>query len=60
VLYYRQPQEMVKVARRAKELAPIMIVQANIGTRTGAAQYKAEKSSLSYLENRCESVVFTT
>jgi len=49
-LYYLEPDEMVLVVRKAAELAPVMIVQANDSTRAEAGNNKAEKSSLEYLK----------
>lgn len=48
-LYYLQEAEMVAVVRRASELAPMMILQANDSTRAHAGNEKAKKSSSHYL-----------
>lgn len=49
-LYYLRPEAMGEVVQRAACMAPVMIVQANDGTREEAADDKAEKSSTAYLE----------
>jgi hypothetical protein len=40
---------MAAVVRRARELAPLMVLQANTATRAEAAEDKAAKSSLEFL-----------
>ena len=42
---------MAAVVKTMAELAPIMILQANSSTRKNADDNKAEKSSVSYLQN---------
>jgi tRNA A-37 threonylcarbamoyl transferase component Bud32 len=53
-LYYLTDEKMRRVIRRAAELAPLMILQANTATRHSAANRKAQKSSLSFLKNQLE------
>ncbi len=53
-LYYLSVDEMARVVRRAAELAPVMIVQANTGTRASAGNDKAKKSSLAFLKRLLE------
>lgn len=50
-LYYLEEEDMVRVVRRAAELAPMMILQAKTDTRAGAAGDKARKSSLEFLRD---------
>ncbi len=49
-LYYLDGGDIAKVVRKASELAPVMVVQANTATRPEAAAAKAEKSSVPFLE----------
>lgn len=49
-LYYLEPDEMASIVRRAANLAPVMIIQANVATRKEAAQQKSEKASTTFLE----------
>ena len=53
-LYYLEAEEMAAVVQKAAELAPVMILQANTGTRAEAGDNKATKSSLSYLHTLLE------
>jgi SAM-dependent methyltransferase len=48
-LYYLGHQDMASVVRKAAEMAPLIVVQANVETRREAADDKSEKSSLSFL-----------
>lgn len=49
-LYYLEPDEMASIVRRAANLAPVMIIQANVATRKEAAQQKSEKASTKFLK----------
>ena len=53
-LYYLSAEDMARVVRKAATIAPTMIVQVNSGTRSQAADEKAEKSSLSFLKRLLE------
>lgn len=47
-LYYLSEEDMGKIVRRSSELAPLMILQANITTRREAADRKSKKSSIEF------------
>ncbi|HAF61791.1 MAG TPA: hypothetical protein DCK95_05650 [Anaerolineaceae bacterium] len=49
-LYYLSEEEMAKVVKQSSELAPIMIMEANISTRPKAADRKSKKSSVEFTE----------
>jgi 2-polyprenyl-3-methyl-5-hydroxy-6-metoxy-1,4-benzoquinol methylase len=49
-LYYLTEDEMARVVRRASELVPVMILQANIATRREAAQEKSRKASVEFMK----------
>jgi hypothetical protein len=53
-LYYLSEEEMGRVVRRASELAPMMIVQANAETRENAVERKRQKSSVAFLKRTLE------
>lgn len=50
-LYYLSQVEMAEVVRHAARLAPTIVLQAKTDTRSGAAEGKAEKSSLECLSS---------
>lgn len=49
-LYYLTAEEMGQVVRRAAQISPVMILQANTATRKEAAAYKSRKSSLEFMQ----------
>jgi SAM-dependent methyltransferase len=49
-LYYLSEEDMRRVARAARSLAQVFVVQAKTNTRAEAADFKAKKSSLEYLQ----------
>ncbi len=53
-LYYLSEDDMVRVVNRARELAPILVLQAKTDTRAEAADDKARKSNLEYMERLVE------
>ncbi len=53
-LYYLDEADMQRVVRKASELAPVMVLQAKTDTDAGAADNKAEKSSLLFLRSLLE------
>ncbi len=59
-LYYLETEDMVRVASAARRIAPCFVVQANETTRTHAADKKAEKSSVPFLEDLLRRVGFET
>jgi hypothetical protein len=48
-LYYLAEDDMVRVVKRAAEMAPVMILQANTATRREAAQEKSKKASVEFM-----------
>ncbi len=53
-LYYLDEADMRRVVRRAGELAPVMVLQAKTDTDANAADNKAKKSSLPFLQSLLE------
>ena len=53
-LYYLSAEKMAQVVRKAAELAPVMIVQANTKSRSKGGNRKAEKASVPFLKNLLE------
>lgn len=49
-LYYLEREDMRRLVRRCAELAPVLVLQAKVDTRGGAARGKAEKSSPAFLQ----------
>ncbi len=50
-LYYLTEADMLAVARRASELAPVLVLQAKTDTRSDASERKASKSSVEFLRS---------
>ncbi|HEX9733116.1 MAG TPA: class I SAM-dependent methyltransferase [Thermoanaerobaculia bacterium] len=54
-LYYLEEDDMARVVCRAAELAPVLVLQAKVDTRSQAAAGKAVKSSVPFLRALLES-----